>query len=104
MAALADAKRLVTAGKVYDVTNHYITRETHPSFGTNRRTVTRVTSDRFYLTQPTRHDGESPVPWPKAAQVQVDEDGTVRLFGGGTSQGPGDLFLTLVPVQGEAGQ
>ena len=28
----------------------------------------------------------------------MDPDGTIRLYGGGAGQDPGDLFLTLVPV------
>jgi hypothetical protein len=101
--SLAEIKRRVQAGSVYDVTNHYIQRPDHPSFGTQRREVMRVSASRFYLSHRTRPDG-APVDWPKAAQVQMDDDGTIRLYGGGVSQGPDDLFLTLVPVRPEGAE
>jgi hypothetical protein len=44
---LAEIKRHVRPGQVYDVTNHYITRTDHPAFGTTRRTVTRTTGHRI---------------------------------------------------------
>jgi hypothetical protein len=97
---LAAAKSAVCPGRVFDVTNHHITRPDHPSFGTARRTVTPTTSRRFYLSHPAR--AESEVDWPKAAQVQMDADGTIRLYGGGLGQKPGELFLTLVPVEDQA--
>lgn len=99
MTSLADIRRSVQPGNVYDVTNHYIKREDHPSFGTNRRTVIRATSARFYLSHERRADG-SPIDWPKAAQAQMDLDGTIRLYGGGLGQQPHELFLTLLPVKG----
>jgi hypothetical protein len=99
---LAEIKRRVQPGQVYDVTNHFITRTDHPSYGTTRRAVTRVTSKRFYLSARPPGSGESEVDWPPAAQAQMDPDGTIRLYGGGLGQQPGDLFLTLVPVQGGA--
>jgi hypothetical protein len=93
---LADIKRRVQAGQVYNVTNHYITRTDHPGYGTTRRTVTRVTTSRFYLAYATGR--EVPVDWPKAAQVSADADGVIRFLGGGAGQQPGELFLTLTPV------
>jgi hypothetical protein len=93
---LATIKEAVAPGRVFEVTNHIITRPDHPLSGTIRRTVTRTTSRRFYLSHPAR--GESEVDWPPAAQVQMDGDGTIRLYGGGLGQDPDDLFLTLVPV------
>ena len=95
---LAEIKRRVRPGRVYDVTNHYITRRDHPAFGTTRRTVTRATASRFYLAYPV--SGEVPVDWPKAAQVSIDTDGVIRLLGGGIGQEPDEPFLTLAPVRG----
>lgn len=97
---LAEIKRRVRPGQVYDVTNHYITRRDHPGFGTTRRTVTRATTSRFYLAYPAG-GSEVPVDWPKAAQVSIDADGVIRLLGGGIGQRPGEPFLTLAPVRGD---
>jgi len=36
----------------------------------------------------------------RADQAELDPDGTIRLYGGGAGQEPGDLFLTLAPVPG----
>lgn len=92
----AEIKRRVQRGQVYLVTNHFITRTDHPGYGTTRRTVTRVTSQRMYMAQENRR--ETAIDWPKANQVQMDDDGTIRLYGGGLSQDPDALFLTLVPA------
>ena len=98
---LAEIKRHVRPGQVYDVTNHYITRTDHPAFGTTRRTVTRITGSRIYLTY--AGGGESGVAWPNAPQVSMDANGVIQLRGGGAGQQPGDLFLTLTPVRAENG-
>ena len=83
---------LVNVGQEFDVTNHYITRKDHPCYGTQRRTIERVTSGGITFTESGR------VKWPKASQVTVDSDGTIHLRGGGVSQGPDDAFLTMRPV------
>lgn len=115
MSALSEAKKAVTPGTTWTVTNHYINNaladndgfprldrsgERHGSYGPNghRRTITRVTGSRFYYEAEDRRGGEGYIEWPKAAQVQRDPDGTVRLYGGGGGQCPTDLFITLVPV------
>jgi hypothetical protein len=101
---LAEIKRRVETGQFYDVTNHYITRPGHPSFGTTRRVVVRTTTSRIYLSmaaadlEPGHAEPAREIDWPKARQVQMDDDGVIRLYGGGAGQDPGDLFLTLVPV------
>lgn len=100
---LAEIKRMVQPGQVYNVTNHYITRPEHPNYGTTRRTVTRVTGQRVYLEREGEGQREREVEWPKAAQVQADPDGTIRLYGGGGGQGPSDLFVTLAPVAAATG-
>jgi hypothetical protein len=99
MTTLAEIKRTVEAGQVYDVTNHYITRTDHPAYGTTRRKVTRALSSRFYLEYADRPGNQSPVDWPRASQVQRADDGTLHLYGGGIGQKPDELFLTLVPVR-----
>jgi hypothetical protein len=101
---LGQVKEAIRPGRQFDVTNHYISREAHPGHpwaGTTRRTIGDVNSAAFYFELPA---GDNPAngrrPWPKASQVELDGDGTIRLFGGGAGQQPGDLFLTLVPVAG----
>lgn len=97
---LAEIKRRVQPGQVYDVTNHFITRTDHPGYGATRRTVTRVTATRFYMAQ-SSGGREMPIDWPKAAQVSIDADGVIQLRGGGAGQKPDDPFLTLTPVTGQ---
>jgi hypothetical protein len=92
MSNLTESKAAVIPATQWSVTNHYIKREDHPCFGTQLRTVERVTGSRIYFT------GGSYIDWPKAAAIERDADGTIRLFGGGTGQGPTDLFMTLVPA------
>lgn len=77
-------------GQIVTVTNHYITRADHPCFGTQRRTIAKVTSSHLHFTE------SGSVSWPKAAQVTC-ENGVVQLFGGGLGQQPSDLFLTITP-------
>lgn len=96
---LAEIKRQVQPGQEYDVTNHYITRASHPGYGTTRRTVTRVTATRFY-TALAAGGRETPVDWPKAAQVSISTDGVILLCGGGAGQKPEEPFLSLAPVKG----
>jgi hypothetical protein len=100
---LAEIKRQVQPGQVYDVTNHYITRTDHPGYGTTRRTVTRVTASRFYMAQ-TESGGETPIDWPRAAQVSIGADGVIRLCGGGAGQKPDEPFLMLTLVTGRSGE
>lgn len=92
----------IAPGAVFDVTNHYITREDHPCHGTQRRTIVRTNTAAFYVSL----DGvpghtESRVDWPRASQIERDQDGTIRMYGGGAGQKPGELFLTLAPVPGQ---
>jgi hypothetical protein len=85
---LAQVKRRFTPGQQVAVTNHYITREDHPCFGTRQRTITRVTSSHLHF------DIGGSVPWPPASQVKAGAS-EVRLYGGGCGQKPDDLFLTI---------
>jgi hypothetical protein len=98
---LAQIKKHVWPGQVYDVTNHYITRTDHPAFGTTRRTVTRTAASRIYLAY--TGDSESGIDWPRAAQAFMDADGVIQHRGSGAGQQPDDLFLTLTPVREETG-
>ncbi len=93
-----DIRAEIAPGSVFDVTNHYITREDHPCYGTQQRTILRANTAAFYLSLDgvEGHD-ESRVDWPRASQMQRDDDGTIRLYGGGAAQGREDLFLTLHP-------
>ncbi len=85
----AEIKKEFVAGHEFSVTNHYITREDHPCFGTRQVSVERVTSSSVYLAPGGR------VPWPRASQMIRDADGTIRFFGGGVGQAADELFLTF---------
>jgi hypothetical protein len=84
----AQIRALFRPGQTVRVTNHYITREDHPCFGTQTRTVAKVTTTSLWFT------ATGNVQWPRVDQVET-EDGIVRLFGGGIGQQPTDLFLTI---------
>lgn len=80
---------LFQPGTVVEVTNHFITREDHPCFGTNERTIAKATGSHLWFTS------NGNVPWPKAANLQADmqaEPGIVRFYGYPNSN---DLFLTF---------
>ena len=101
---LAEIKRQVTVGQVYDVTNHYITRVDHPCYGTTRRVVAKVTGSSVYLSLHSDALQVMPGPyptfaWPKACQVEMRPGGVIQLYGGGAGQKPTDLYLTLTPVK-----
>jgi hypothetical protein len=104
-------KRRFAVGSVWDVTNHYLEAEArslradpslakyaadverHPSFGTTRRTVLASCASSVTFAPVGGH-----LPFPRAAQIEADADGTVRFFGGGAGQEPDELCLTLRPV------
>jgi len=89
----AAIKRQIQPGQVYEVTNHYITRPDHPCYGTRRETIAVVNTSSF------RFEGTQwGIPWPKAAQMEMDAGGAIKLFGGGAAQSPTELFMTLTPV------
>jgi len=79
-------RRLFVPGMTVTVTNHYITRPDHPCFGTRVRTVAKVTASHLHF------DETGSVPWPKAADLRLERDTTVRFYG---HPKPGDLFLTI---------
>lgn len=84
----AAIRNLFTPGQRVTVTNHYITREDHPCFGTRVRMVARVTTSHLHFAE------SGSVAWPKASQMTAD-GGTVRLFGGGVGQAADAPFLTI---------
>jgi hypothetical protein len=94
MSTLADFKAAMQPGTKIAVTNHYITREDHPSFGTTIRQVVKVNSASFYTSA-----NPWPMPWPKASQiVQNPQDGSWDVLGGGAGQAPHELYLTIREV------
>lgn len=94
-----EIKASVAPGTVWDVTNHYITREDHPCYGTTRRAVSRVTTSRVYFAAHVDGGRSTELDWPKAEQIQCDESGVIRVYGGGAAQMADALFLTLRPVE-----
>lgn len=93
MSKLSDARRLLHQGRVVEVTNHYITRTDHPCYGTVEREIARTTSSHLWFVMSGMSGN---VPWPKAAQLDVDErNGVIRFWGGGAGQPPDALFLTI---------
>jgi hypothetical protein len=92
MSTLADFKAAMQPGTKIEVTNHYITREDHPSFGTTTRQVVKVNSASFYTDA-----NPWPMSWPKASQIH-HEDGAWHLLGGGAGQAPHELYLTIREV------
>jgi len=90
---LVELKRRLTAGTVWNVTNHYIKLPDHPCFGTRRRTIVKSTTGGFRLSQDGRPEGDR-IRWPKATQIK-EENGALLIFGHPT---PDALFLTLKPI------
>lgn len=94
----------VYPGSCWDITNHYVTerRPDHPCAGTTRRVVSECNGSAFYtVLHPTlvgHHAKGSRVEWPNAGQLERDDDGTIRLYGGGAGQAIDELFLTLTPA------
>jgi hypothetical protein len=87
--SLAEIKRRVRLGQIYDVTNH----QADPVYGTVRAVVTRTADNRFYLAHAL---GEAKIYWPPARHVSLDADGTLHLRA--TGEDAGKPHLTLVPV------
>lgn len=95
---LASIKRSFEAGQRYRVTNHYITKPDHVCYGTQERTVLKATTAGLTLSLDNHPDeyhraNGSHVDWPKAADAERDDDGTVRFY---WNRGNGrELFLTF---------
>jgi hypothetical protein len=81
-------RALFHAGQPVTVTNHYITRSDHPCFGTQARTVAKVSGSHLWFTE------SGHVKWPKASQMAYN-NGVVQLFGGGVGQDSQALFLSI---------
>lgn len=100
---VAELKRTMTAGRRFEVTNHYLP-EDHKSGcgGTTVRTVVRANTTGVYLSIPNRPDVPegSFVSWPKAAQLEAAGD-AFSIYGGGAAQGDRELFLTVRPLAEE---
>jgi hypothetical protein len=96
--SMEQLKATFAPGAEFNVTNHYITKEDHPYFGTRRAKVLRVTSGGVWMDAPG--GGETKVEWPKMSQVYKEDDGSIRFHGGGSNQKADDLFLTFKPVKG----
>lgn len=95
MTAPVALRHIIVEGAVFDVENHYINKPDHPCFGVTRRTITRVNGNGFHMWGEASNQRQD---WPKVSQFTV-EDGVVKIFGGGVSQAPTDLFLTLTPIR-----
>lgn len=102
---LTAVKSAVSLGTVWQVTNHlpggagarYLARLAPSS----RMVVAGVTSASFRLAvldSGAREPSGDPVviPWPVAARVGYQGDGTIRLYGP-AGRDRGDLWLTLIP-------
>ena len=79
------AQATFAPGDVVKVTNHYITREDHPCYGTRTSTVVRSTTAGLTL------EPGGFTPWPKAADLIVGIHG-LELKG---HPNAGDLFLVV---------
>lgn len=90
-------RALFTPGRVVTVTNHYITRADHPCYGTQERTIARVSGSHLYFT-----NSPHGVAWPKATELVWEPDGTILFYGGGAGQAPTDRFLTIALVSRSA--
>lgn len=91
MATMKQIREMFSSGQRVKVTNHYITRADHPCYGTNERTIAKVTTSSLWF------EVTGNVEWPNRSQIEVDGS-VVRLFGGGIGQKPTDLFLTIEPT------
>jgi len=87
---LSEFKEMMQAGTVVDVTNHYITREDHPCFGTNRRTVSHANSSSWHYWD-SRAGRDHCLKWPKGSQICKSGDAFL-IYG---HPKPGDLFMTI---------
>lgn len=107
MTALSDFKALFTPGTEMEVTNHYIDRVDHPSFGTTQRRVVRSNGSSAYLEfvdgrTVKGRDGLQKFSFPAASQLleEIGPDGrSWKILGGGAGQQPDELFLTVKVIR-----
>lgn len=95
MSALTEFRAWIKPGMDIEITNHYISREDHPCYGTRTAHIDKVNSASYYL------DGSQwPSKFPKASQIKRDETGAFLIYGGGASQKSDELFLTIQSGKG----
>lgn len=92
---LQQFKAVMSVGAEIEVTNHYITREDHPCYGTTHRTVTNTNTSSWSYYEPA-HSSDHANKWPKASNVKANDDGTFAIFGHPKAD---DLFLTIKAAQ-----
>lgn len=95
MTSLSEFKRIMVPGAVVEVTNHYITREDHPCFGTTRRTVSKANGSSYWFDPISTQERTFAINWPKVPQV-VPMGAKFLIYG---HPKPDDLFLTISPVE-----
>jgi hypothetical protein len=86
--SVRSAREMFAPGERVRVTNHYITREDHPCYGTREAMVARSTTAGLTL-EPGGH-----TPWPKAGQLEHGLK-TMTLYGHPKED---DLFLTIEKI------
>ena len=79
---------MLQAGDTVQVTNHYITVEDHPCYGTRVDTVARVSSSGITFEKGGR------VPWPKVADMAGDPEHGYLILGNRPDGKPG-VFLEI---------
>jgi hypothetical protein len=100
LAAIISAVR---EGMVYEVTHHQdpLDPERVPDRNPWPGRVIKVDGFSIHMVHAAGEAGKREmVALLRADQAELDPDGTIRLYGGGAGQEPGDLFLTLAPVTG----
>jgi hypothetical protein len=91
---VADLRRMLIPGVRVRITNHYITREDHPCFGTRDEEIVKANGSTFTLSNP-RGARPSPISWPRRDQLVANENGSVTILGGGIRQAADEPFLTI---------
>lgn len=93
---VAEMRRRVVPGAVFDVTNHIHTNPESAFFGTKRRTVVSASTVGFYLSLEGDYAEQYPegsrVEWPKAQHLAQTDDGTILMFGGQSTR-PDDWLI-----------
>lgn len=92
-----EIKALFARDRVFDVTNHIVTDDTHPLYGITRRKVVEVTERGVVFDLVSRRlidwvEFPPPVSY-GSARLTANEDGVVQFFNEG-----GELFLTFRPM------
>ncbi len=85
---VAALKRWLSVGTRVKIVNHYKPDDSRDAV------VLRNTSANLVLSHPRAENG-SWIDWPKSAQFQPNENGTVTLLGGGAAQSALQPFVTI---------